>query len=197
MHAKEDAHGGLWRSSSTICRVGEGRLSNHSAGARPGSEALITTSSNDQHDRSPLSNQQRGSDARRPSSASCCARRRSAATCFQQETRSVLEDSIVGHERHAESDCRGGDPPVGFVLALMERVPDSYAGSTKLDPAVRLQVWTNQKHVWQRWGVARSTAIGRGPVKRWPWKPPHVELRNSLRTTRGESWQRWMARWRS
>jgi hypothetical protein len=46
---------------------------------------------------------------------------------FEQKIGNVAEDRVVRDERHSESDSRRGDPSVGVVLALRQRVADCCA----------------------------------------------------------------------
>jgi hypothetical protein len=46
---------------------------------------------------------------------------------FEDQSRYVAEDAVVGDEGDVEPNCGGRDPTVAIVLALAERVPNSLA----------------------------------------------------------------------
>jgi hypothetical protein len=46
---------------------------------------------------------------------------------LEQQAGDVLEDSVIRHESDAEANRRSGNPTIGVVVALMERVPDVLA----------------------------------------------------------------------
>ncbi len=43
------------------------------------------------------------------------------------------EDAVVRHERHREVNRGGGDPSIGIVIRLGERVPGAFAGNPEID----------------------------------------------------------------
>ena len=48
---------------------------------------------------------------------------------LEEQARDRLEDPIVGYERDRQSDSHRGDPAVGVVVPLTERMPDALAVS--------------------------------------------------------------------
>ncbi len=44
-----------------------------------------------------------------------------------------FEDAVVRHERDAKSERRGGNPAIGVVVTLAQRVPDPFARDPQLD----------------------------------------------------------------
>ncbi len=50
----------------------------------------------------------------------------------EREAGNVAEDSVVGDERDPKAQCGSGDPAVGVVLALGERMAGGLAVGSKL-----------------------------------------------------------------